>query len=234
MTIHKILLSLLILAVSAFAADKTIPISDETSSGSPLANTGQITMSETITNGRRLISRRDEWTVRNASHQPIIAFIETMSVTYPDGEVAVRTVQHEAFFDTRLLNPGDVMDYSLGPSRVRSLDPKTYIETEPTSLVRARWVQFSDGTSWGDPQYAADLMQIRRGIWNALTHLTNTYKARGAEEFLKQLNKPQDGPEVDGFIWHLRNFLKDHDAEQTFARVKFHLAVAEQRSAFMR
>jgi hypothetical protein len=118
MKIQKLLLSILVLAASGFAADKVIPISEDTSSGNPLANIGRITVSETINNGRQLISRRDEWTVKNASQEPIIAFVETMSVTYSDGEVAVRTVQHEALFDTSLFNPGDVMDYSLGPSRI--------------------------------------------------------------------------------------------------------------------
>jgi len=227
---------LLIACVSALASETTIPITDEVSPERPLANTGRVTVSETVASGQLLLSRRDEWSVKNVSQRTIIAFVEVMYTQYPDGRNGARTAQYDAFFDSRLFKPGDVLDYSRVPYVKKSPALKEYEPVEATSIVKVRWVQFSDGSSSGDAKYAAQLMEMRQGVLSALTHLSDVYKTQGAEEFLKELDKQCESPLADGYIAHLRYFHKneDHDAQQTFERVQAHLQIGEQRSRFVR
>jgi len=232
----KTLVYLLLVCISAFASETTIPIRDEMSVGGPLLNVGHVTLSETVTDGQLRLSRLDEWSVKNVSQHPIVAFVEEMYTQYPDGRNEARVAQYDSFFDSKVLKPGDVLDYSRPAHVTITVVPKSYDDrSEASSTVRIRWVQFSDGTCVGETKFAEGLIKMREGILEALTHLSEVYEVHGPEEFLKELNKTYETPLVDGYIAHLRYFYKDehHDARETLDRVRAHLEIGRQRSQFI-
>jgi hypothetical protein len=224
---------LLLLSASAAAVDITVVISDKSSEISPLRNIGSVTVSlSTSPSGKLLMSRRDEWKAVNVSPKAIVAFIETLSIKLPDGRAIERVARYEAFFHPTIIKPNDVADLSFTSSELRTdrADPE---DVQPTCEVSVNWVQFEDGTTFGEPSYATNLSRERRETWNALLHLYDVYKQQGEPAFAMVLAEQASSPAADAYIEHLRMFQEKHGTAATVGRLEEHLKMAEPRSALL-
>ena len=221
---------IMVVYASAHAANFSDPIQDQSPSGSPVSSAGNIIISvKPLGNGKSVVSHSDEWKAKNVSDKPIVAMVATLSIRFTGGDELSVVHQYEAFFHPRLANPGDEINLSADSQSERIM--KADALDQPLCEVVLRWAQFADGTTFGDKQYAKDLLDARRDTWSALAHLNEVYESKGAAEFSKSLQQPvQASANGDGYIEHLRIFEKQHGTEGAVARLKEHLLMAEKRS----
>src|SRR5712691_9501518 len=183
MKISNTITCVLFWCVFACATDVSAPILDKSPAGSPVSSTGSVTFSTTTTgSGAIVISHRDDWKARNISDKSIVALVATLSIVFPNGYRMSRVAQYEAFFHPILVSPGDEVDLFAdshgGPvMKIKDLEPR-----QPSCEVVLRWVQFADGTTFGDEKYGVELLRARQETWIALAHLNEVYQTKGPEE----------------------------------------------------
>jgi hypothetical protein len=233
---RRILLTALLLALSAaaLADEMSVPISDGSPAGSPLENKGVCRLSETGTEMRS----RPLWTVGNISRKPIVAYVETLVVRYSSGLTTEMTRNWEFFSHPNIMGPGEEITLPDGRSPTIAPDPNgapgnSSASVRPACEAYARWVQFLDGTVFGDPKYAEELLKVRAATYAALLHLGNVYTNQGLERFDEALHKPVQPPEVDTYIDHLRRYEKEHGVQATAEKLQLHIKIAEERSKLM-
>lgn len=221
------------LSTPFYAADWSVSIVDKSTTGAPLVSAGIVTVSLlTAPTGATVISHRDDWKATNTSAKPVVALVATLLITFQTGTRVTRTARYDAYFHPTIVQPGDEVDLyadSLG-GQITKAGPSDL--GEPVVDVTLRWVQFSDGTVFGDSQYGADLVRTRRDIRSALTKLDQVYRTQGGSAFLAELEKPvESAPDADTYIEHLRIFEKQNGIEATVNQVEQHLKTAQQRAS---
>ena len=172
----KIILTAVVLTASLAA--QTVPIADGSRVGSPISLRG------TITFGSRTVS---DCTVtgHNNSTRMIVAYVLDLRAILPDGQLALYKESHDHFFkDEAMLKMA---------SPQPELDFNTYLEcsdtqftaptTQPQATIEAKFVQFDDGSTWGDDAVVQNVMLQRRESLEYINLLKATY-AKGGDSAL--------------------------------------------------
>lgn len=66
--------------------------------------------------------------------------------------------------------------------------------TAPIASARVKFVQFSDGSTWGDRDYAAEVHQLRRATRDKFESLQKLYSESGEKAFMDALEEPTGLP----------------------------------------
>jgi hypothetical protein len=221
---------LLCSAILALASE--IPIVDKPAAGSPLANSGTVVTDSSPEGSTEGPPRyEDNWTVANVSNKPILALQQTLIVRYDDGSERVHEGSFEAFFSPTPLQPkasvtfsaqkGSEVGHAGGPS------------SPATAEVVVRWVQFADGTTFGDPAYAQELLAGRKALFEILANLSQVYLVQGPDAFEKQLQaESSTNAEVGGFLLNLRR-LQASSGTRAIAVIRMYLSNADGRKGML-
>ncbi len=222
---------LLLLSFAASASDTTIEITDKSASGNPIQNIGSCIQSDHLNSGKLVMSDQDHWTVTNTGEKSIVAFVETLDVTYPNGDVADHDASYDAYFHPDLLNPGEAIPFSTGEGIAQVFGKADAPAVQPQCAVEVRWIQFSDGSTFGKNEYASTILANRAEIQSALMHLNEVYATQGEDKFIERLNQRIQSQFADAYVGSLRRLYEanGHDAHATIDRLRQHLAIAEQR-----
>jgi hypothetical protein len=124
--------------------------------------------------------------------------------------------ESDYFFGEGTLAPGVSDDVHISPLSfgapivdgvplVNTADPSTL---GPTATARVEFVQFTDGSTWGDRDAAADVFKVRRATVRQLTALEKAYVQSGEQAFRAELSK-ENTPLLPG-INSLRAACKDN------------------------
>jgi hypothetical protein len=62
----------------------------------------------------------------------------------------------------------------------------------PTAIAEVEFVQFVDGTIWGDRAAGKDLLQERSLALDKLKFLSDTYRMKGEQQFVSELKNPSE------------------------------------------
>ena len=130
-------------------------------------------------------------TAKNISDKPIqLLVIQTSHSSDPDAS-PIYTYSNDYFFSPKILGSGNVADISIaglryGPRHETSSPPRF----SPTAEVI--YVEFADGTHWGDPESAQHLYQIRASTLVELHTLKNAYESGGDEAFVGALLRAEN------------------------------------------
>lgn len=162
---------LLLLPIAASAGDTTIQITDKTASGNPIQNIGSCIQSDHLNSGKVVMSDEDHWTVKNTGEKSIIAFVETLDITYPNGGAAQHEASYDAYFHPDLVNPGEEVPFSMSEGLTHVFAKTDAPRVQPQCEVEVRWIQFSDGTTLGKNEYASTILANRSEIQSALIRL---------------------------------------------------------------
>jgi hypothetical protein len=228
-----VLTFMFVLCTSWASNDTVVPLHDKSLAESPLENLGAITVSQSESNGTQAMSHTDRWDVVNHSSKPIVAIVETATIQYANGHSAEETVQYDAFFHTDLLGPGAHLDLSSGMSGQHVAPTKSSTLAIPSCEVVARWVQFSDGTMFGDAKYATQLLEDRKSMLSALMRLERALLSGGLDQFAQELQRKDPSAVADAYLGHLRH-VEMHDGVQAATEsLQTHLRMARQRSALL-
>lgn len=224
---------MLVIAITAQAADIEVQCVDNSAVGSPLHSGGTAAIAQTMSGNHAYLQYQAAWTTTNVSNKPIMALVETISVRYPNGHLSAKTFEHESFFHPDALAPGETI--SLLPpnsgSQTEIVPAGNEEETNPTCALTTRWAEYTDGTTWGAASYATHLLEVRQEIWSALASLNYVYQTQGAAKFVQALLQPARQDFVDGYLEHLRQVQREQGTQTAIERLKAHLQMAEQRPA---
>jgi hypothetical protein len=122
--------------------------------------------------------------VRNHSSKAIPAMVAIVRATEEDGGVIPCTSSMDYAFKTDALAPQE--------ERFACMMGRPDEGVKVTSAVGAvLFVQFDDGTTWGDPTAGKELLAARPQKLAFLKNLVETYYESGEDAFTALLNEPQ-------------------------------------------
>ena len=187
-----VLIVLLLAAPQIFAAPQcqiTIPVAVTAAPDSPVTLTGQVAY---IDKGAGVTRYASDGKVlaKNISDKPILLLI--VKGEFDDGK-AIRTAdtnQNDYFFVSDVLAPNAIETLDLStPAMSRGSAEQRH--PPPPSPRRANahvaFVEFADGSYWGDLQAAKELLQDRIAAWRRLSELQQIYRLNGEQAFLTEL-----------------------------------------------
>lgn|SRR5579872_95570 len=226
---------LFVVSISAWGTNINVPCVDNSPAGSPLHSSGSTVLAQNEVGNQVSFQYHDDWTTTSVSTKPIMAIVETLSIRFPNGHLAGKTLAHEAFFHPHLVLPGETIRLippnDESPKEVMPIGNEQ--SAEPICAITTRWVQYVDGSTFGDQTYAAHLLQLRHQIWDALAYLNHVYLTQGADKFAAALMQPTHPAFVDGYLDHLRLVQKEEGTQVALERLRAHLQMAEERTAAM-
>jgi len=171
------------------ALTKQIAILDKSEKGSPLAISGVLVFND---DGPEATPYSIEFheTAKNTSSKPIqLLIIETRITSDPDQ--SPNTFSNDYFFSPKTLEPGNVADVSVsspryGPRHETSNPPRL------SPAVNVAYVEFGDGTHWGNLDSAREPYRIRASTLAELHILRNAYESGGDEAFVSELLRAEN------------------------------------------
>jgi len=110
------------------------------------------------------------------------------------------TQSNDYFFTGDVFAPGQTAKVLSCPIRlvIRPANEEPPAErgdsTAPTASARVKFVQFSDGSTWGDRDDAAQVHQLRRATRDKFESLQKLYSESGAKAFMDALEEPTGLP----------------------------------------
>ena len=236
-----VLLSLVSLAVPE--ASFTVPVVDLTGAGSSLQVSGSLTLREAARGNELEWSWGQTVTVQNVSGKPILLFAATLSEIgrhtegqrAAPGDGATYELQQDRFFNEDLINPGEVLtvrDARPGKPDVACCVNPLAATREPKGEFRLRFVQFADGSTFGDMSEGEGALTLRRTILAGLRQLLQSYAEGGKAGFAAELSK-QPAFMSTAPCRQISAKFSDSGAETAIEETKRMLAVAEQHSGMI-
>jgi hypothetical protein len=179
----KCLLTLIIL--TAAVAAQTVPVTDGSVPGSPISLRGTITFG-TSTVGDCSV------TGHNNSNRMIVAYVFDLRAVLPDGQPYRYTQRHDHFFkDEAMVNmaspyPNLDFDASLECGDA----PFTVRTAQPQATIEVKFVQFDDGSTWGDDAAVQNVMLQRKETLEYMNLLKAAYVRGGSSALDASLHQP--------------------------------------------
>lgn len=163
--------------------------------GSPIQIAGFIAFQDNLANNLRSYWVRAS--VKNLSRKGISAWSASVVTTGVGGPELNLKESHDYFFTGDVLAPKETEGVSQQSCPIRlflevpngesSTDTADNTAPAPTASVRVEFVQFSDGSIWGDRDEAADVQQVRRETLHKLESLQEVYSGQGEKAFMDAL-----------------------------------------------
>lgn len=206
----------------------TIPIVDRSGPASPLAISGTASFTELITGESVASSSNFKLEARNVSGKSIILLLASFDEAAPHGPENHHDLQIDHFFWGEIA-PGKSFLLARGRSRKQvsalhrdSAEPADELRAE----VRVQYVQFEDGSTFGDEAAAKEAVYLRPVILEVLRRLDAAHNNKEFLTLLKQKVQPDD---ADRFLEIFRESQKKYGTPAARAQVHRGRMVAEGR-----
>lgn len=226
----KILLLLVLLLTPAFGQDRAVSVKlrDTSPSNNLIEFSGKINFSEHRANGESAITREGRIALKNTSGRQIVAVAVNFSLLAFQKPADSISYNHDWFFKHHGLAPGDTVEIPI-PMSVHGPHKTPPFPEEPSYLnAELQFVEFDDGTSWGDPESAPVLLKGRQTVQAFLEELTNIYLTQGETAFVKRIKDGQKGATAL-VASNLALLLEHSSAEIVLQDVKARLQTAAAR-----
>src|SRR5438309_3050915 len=219
-----------VLAVSEWSQlTFTMSDQDKSGAGAPLEMSGTISFSENVLRKSITTSTDYEVKARNRSEKPIVLIVATFDESGPHGGNRHHILQFDDVF--RLgISPGQSFVLSRsdrGTPAYCCIDPHSKAE-QPRAEVRVLFVQFSDGSTFGDKTAAKNILEIQAAVLERLRTLDDT---RDDQEFLQILRRKIEPDEADTFFEAMRRTQKEKGTSVARGRVRSALINSEKHLA---
>lgn len=188
------LMCLVLLAATSLTgaqSDSVLPVVDISHSGAPLKVTGTVTANDRPFEVPRY-SFAANVAMTNVSDKPILLMLVTLDIVTALPMSLNYLEEEDYFFEQRLLQPRSsaMLQRVLGKFGEPSRKEDFSVKAKPSAHARVTFVQFSDGSSWGDAVAAGRSLSNRQKALERLEVLDQVYRKRGKKEFLSQLLQP--------------------------------------------
>jgi hypothetical protein len=184
-------------SASCTVSKQRMEIQDLSDKGSPIQISGYMALRYDSEN-RFPFSYEQSTSIKNVSSKSILLMVVHLSATSGPGQD--ETYSQEYFFGDTLA-PGQVEvshdpEQRFGASVVNG-EPLPYRkDPHPAAQAHAEFVQFSDGSTWGDADSAKDVFETRRKTLEELDLLEHLYEQAGESAFLDELARADDSLNV--------------------------------------
>ena len=200
-------------------------VSDLSASDSPISFTGTTKILKT---GTACVV-----TAHNNSTQSLLAVRATVDAAtrYGDQPVAFR---YDGFFKESLITPSldfDMVDEGMFAGVEETYVNGVMVERPPQKFVchakvKVEFIQFEDGSTWGDYAARKDVMERRTKNMAILTHLVEAYDTGGQTAFDAAL----DAPELKEKAFHMKDEAEFFKTTM-IGLAKMRLAAGQKRQA---
>src|SRR3989441_5955814 len=217
----------LFLTLSAWSQLRyTVPVTDKSDPGSPLKISGTASFTERIV--ANSVTSYFKVEALNVSGRTIVLLLASFDEAGPHGGGTHHLVKIDHFFWGDIA-PGGSFVLARSRSGRRTYPLETAVE--PKAEVGVQYVQFVDGSTFGDETRAKGILGLRRVILESLRRLDT---ATGKEEFLALLAQKIQPDDADDFLKTFRQTQKNYGTAAARAQVHTGLIVAEGRSPALR
>jgi len=196
----RILRLLVLVALASglcYASDLTMKLVDVSPKNSPIRVTGRVMFSENNPKAGHY-SYSVNASASNVSDRSILLMIIDFQANGRSGWGYHHISSRDYFFEPNLLKPEAVenVDQPLLSYGLTSTDDKTDMEgdtrLEPKAIAKVEFVQFEDGSMWGNKNSAIDALDTRTRTLHFLNVLEQTYIETGEQKFLDKLSTTTD------------------------------------------
>jgi hypothetical protein len=194
---REITLCVLLAAVveTGAVAQVQIKLLDISGESSPIRVSGHIAFSDNPSKVTRY-SYQVTASATNTANEDILLMVMHFEASAGDAPGLDDTYRHEYFFSNKALEPGVSESVHCSPlivsapfvngKPVETDDPST---SEPRATAQVEFVQFRDGSTWGNPEAAKDDLKSRQATLQELELLERTYRESGESIFRDQLSR---------------------------------------------
>ena len=207
----------------------TVPVVDASDEGSPLKVSGTASFSEIRRQSAFQTASRLQILLKNASHKGIILLRATVTETGPHGPTKDQQIKRDHFFWGEM-SAGSAIRLLGDEGRPANLSPVAPAR-EPKAKFRVQYVQFADGSIWGDELAAQDALATRSAIFGMLLRLQSEGNDRHLLALLREKIKPD---EADQFFDSFRQASRDEGMAAVRQNVAAALRVASAHVSAMR
>jgi hypothetical protein len=184
---------LTVLLGSALAFGQKFDVSDVSATDSPISFGGTAKVSKSGTTCMI--------TIHNNSTQSLLAVEITGEVTDPAGRMQPTGLRYDHFFKDAGIPSGegfDVVGSDFFDSMKQGHEYVNGVEVKPQPPIKdlachaefkVLFIQFEDGSTWGDYQVRKDLLARREKNMAVLSHLVDAYNAGGDAAFASALDE---------------------------------------------
>lgn len=175
-----------------YESELAIKLVDVSADNSPIRVSGQVMFSENNPKAGHY-SYSVNASASNVSDRSILLMIIDFQANGRSGWGYHHISRRDYFFEPNLLKPEAVENVDQPPLSygLTSTDDKTDMEgdtrLEPKAIAKVEFVQFEDGSIWGDKDSALDALDNRAQTLHLLNILEQTYIEAGEPEFLNKL-----------------------------------------------
>ena len=166
--------------------------------GSPIQIVGYVTFQDNLADNVRSYSVHAS--AKNVSRKGISAWSASLETTGASGPELTLSESHDFIFTGDVLAPNKAEGVSEQSCPIRlvlrvpnsesSTDTTDNTAPARTASVRVKFVQFSDGSIWGDRDEAAAVQQLRRETLHKIESLQRVYSEQGEKAFMDALAEP--------------------------------------------
>lgn len=205
-----------------------VPFDNTTVSGSPFEVSGKLSVRETVAGNEVQSSWEENITAKNISQKPVVLLIGILDAVGPHSHGGYAMIMDQ-FFSQHVIEPGDTVPLAEGTTErgeccINPLDKPR----DPKAGFRVEFVQFLDGSTFGDPVSAKDALASRTLTRNFLRKLADTYSEQGEQKFEAQV-KEEHGP----MLALIRMTADKKGTSAAIAQVREILAIGEEREAMI-
>ncbi len=241
---NRVILFALLAGCAATSAQEpagisVISIVDHSPSGSPLVVKGDVTAYDKPAEQLRY-SAKVRTSVTNASSKPIV--LTVISLTGENVPGMNDKSSHDYYFP-EMFEPQSTeeQEWTFGPfvsrTEVKVDGGSKWVDVEPERgavqkvTATVLFVQFADGSTWGDRDEAKSALAVRRDSVKRLVHLSSVYRREGEAAFIDDLSKPTDLPAISTL-----QYLCNHNDDKTKVvdRLIRMVATVEEHSRMMK
>jgi len=170
-----------------------VPIEDKSEVGSPVEVSGEVSFLETPMANRVSISRSAHVKVRNISEKPILLLVASLIDAGPRSSPEAFDLARDQFLKDKAIQPSEeVMLLQPPDGESHTAEPLKNPIAEgkpPKAEFRLQFVQFADGSSFGDSGAAKEYIDSRESKLSFLRTLEKAYREQGESGFLKALEQ---------------------------------------------
>jgi hypothetical protein len=208
----------------------TVPVMDKSDRGRPLEISGTASFTERIIANSVISSSHFRVEARNVSGKGILLQLAYFDGVGPHGGGVHHVIQIDHFFWGDIA-PGDSFVLARSGPRERSSASTDRVSPlqpadEPKAEVSVQYVQFVDGSTFGEETIAKERLEVRSVILDALRRLDNAGSEKVFRALLAQKIQPDD---ADSFLEAFRHTEKHRGTAAARAQVRTGLTVADER-----
>jgi hypothetical protein len=170
-----------------------VPVQDKSEPNSPLQVSGELSFADTVIANEVETAHSELVKVRNISDKPILLVVASLDEAGPRSSPEDFDLTTDNFFKDKPIQPGDEVTLLQQPRGERyTINPFKSATGEgrsPKAEFRLQFVQFADGSIFGNLETGKKYIASRQSTLSALKALDKAYREQGESGLLQTLEQ---------------------------------------------